>query len=79
MPPISSNRRALALCSLLLATGLAAPAVVQAKAKTKTSKPRRPKTTPESADIQRRKLEEARLLRECRGRPNAGACLGYAN
>lgn len=22
---------------------------------------------------------EKRLLRECRGRPNAGACLGYAN
>jgi hypothetical protein len=28
---------------------------------------------------QRQKSEDARLRRECRGRPNAGACLGYAN
>lgn len=27
---------------------------------------------------QRQRREEARLKRECRGRPNAGACLGYA-
>ena len=27
---------------------------------------------------QREKSEEARLRRECQGRPNAGACLGYA-
>lgn len=26
---------------------------------------------------QREKSEAARLKRECRGRPNAGACLGY--
>ena len=26
---------------------------------------------------QREKSEEARLRRECQGRPNAGACLGY--
>ncbi len=26
---------------------------------------------------QREKSEEARLRRECKGRPNAGACLGY--
>lgn len=25
------------------------------------------------------KARERRLLRECRGRPNAGACLGYAS
>lgn len=24
-------------------------------------------------------VRERRLLRECKGRPNAGACLGYAN
>ena len=28
---------------------------------------------------QRQKSEAARLRRECRGRPNSGACLGYAN
>ena len=27
---------------------------------------------------QREKSEDARLRRECKGRPNAGACLGYA-
>ncbi|MDR1968657.1 MAG: hypothetical protein LBQ32_08225 [Burkholderiaceae bacterium] len=82
MLPISSNRRALAACALLLATGLAVPTVAQAKTKAATQakapKSRRVKT-PESSDIQRRKMEETRLMRECRGRPNAGACLGYAN
>lgn len=27
---------------------------------------------------QRQREEDARLTRECKGRPNAGACLGYA-
>ena len=27
---------------------------------------------------QRQRSEDARLRRECKGRPNAGACLGYA-
>jgi hypothetical protein len=82
MHPISSSRCALAICTLLLAAGLATSAVAQAKTKAttqaKTSKSSRTKT-PESTDIQRRKMEDARLLRECRGRPNAGACLGYAS
>ncbi len=28
------------------------------------------------SEAQRRRREEARLRRECQGRPNAGACLG---
>lgn len=27
---------------------------------------------------ERQRAEDARLTRECKGRPNAGACLGYA-
>lgn len=33
-------------------------------------------TTPSGESV---KARERRLLRECRGRPNAGACLGYAS
>lgn len=38
-----------------------------------------PKVTYANGDTeaQRRRREDARLRRECKGRPNAGACLGY--
>ena len=36
------------------------------------------KATERQAD-QRRNAEDRRLRRECKGRPNAGACLGYAS
>ena len=32
-----------------------------------------------AAPPQARTAEERRLVRECKGRPNAGACAGYAN
>lgn len=28
---------------------------------------------------EQRRLEDRRMRRECKGRPNAGACLGYAS
>ena len=36
------------------------------------------KATERQAD-KRRTAEDRRLRRECKGRPNAGACLGYAS
>ncbi len=40
-----------------------------------------PATTYANGDTpaERQRHEEARLRRECKGRPNSGACLGYAN
>ncbi len=37
-----------------------------------------PKVTPSSSD-ETRAERDRRLQRECKGRPNAGACLGYAS
>ena len=75
MTPIDPRRRALAVFAVLAVTGLAAPAVAQAKArKTKSSRTRKDKS-----DAETQKQKDARLTRECKGRPNAGACLGYAN
>lgn len=68
-------------------TSLAATkAPAKAKAKVKAKKPKRtstkktaaaslPERTPSGETVENR---ERRLTRECRGRPNAGACLGYA-
>lgn len=49
------------------------------KAGAKRVKPPGPRVTYANGDseAQRRRREEARLRRECKGRPNAGACLGY--
>jgi hypothetical protein len=71
MTSIDSSRRTLAAFGLIALAGLAAPAAVQAKSS------RKRKDKPDS-QAQRQKLEDARLTRECRGRPNSGACLGYA-
>lgn len=67
---------AIALGALL---GLGA-AGVQAKGKTRGTR-LKPAPTVTYADgqtaQQREKSEATRLKRECKGRPNAGACLGY--
>jgi hypothetical protein len=63
-----------------------AKAPVKAKAKAKAKQVKRtttkktaatslPERTPSGETVEHR---ERRLSRECRGRPNAGACLGYA-
>ena len=71
MRSVDHSRRTLTVFGALLVAGVATPAVAQAKGR-RSAKPK------ESSDVQRQKLEDARLTRECRGRPNAGACLGYA-
>ena len=69
--------------SLLLACALFAVTAPTAHAQSRgkrQSKPGEPKVRYANGDTeaQRRRREEARLRRECQGRPNAGACLGYA-
>jgi len=73
---------------LALLTCLAAPSGVQATpnerdnaakpAKTKPSRAATPKVIPSGSEETSRERER-RLLRECKGRPNAGACSGYAS
>jgi hypothetical protein len=77
MTQIDSSRRALAVFGALFMAGLAAPAVAASKKKSGSSHKSK-KDKPASSEAERRKQEDARLTRECRGRPNAGACLGYA-
>ena len=55
----------------------AAHKVAHKKGKHKALKQAQPaERTPSGESV---KARERRLLRECRGRPNAGACLGYAS
>lgn len=77
-PPPSRARR-----YLLLALGvglLASAAPSGAKAPGKAAKPRKPSTKIkfEKDSSETTAERDRRLQRECRGRPNAGACLGYA-
>ena len=77
-----------------LASVLGALPLAQARTKSAEDKPRKarggargtrlkpaPKTSYANGDTpaERQRHEDARLTRECRGRPNAGACMGYAN
>lgn len=74
-------RRALllVLCTGLMA--LAAPAVGKEKTEkpAKVAKPRKPSTKIkfEKDSSETTAERDRRLMRECHGRPNAGACLGY--
>jgi len=72
------HRRSLLLACTLLA--LTVPAGAQSRAKpAKSTRPPAPKVRYANGDseAQRQRREEARLRRECKGRPNAGACLGH--
>jgi hypothetical protein len=67
------------LCVLALLSG---PSPAAEKTSTGTSQPRRlkpPKPPANTGPGETRKEREQRLLRECRGKPNAGACEGYAH
>lgn len=45
----------------------------------KARKPKSPKPPADKGPAETRSERDKRLLRECKGRPNAGACEGYAN
>jgi hypothetical protein len=55
--------------------------VVELQASKKGKKARKGggKTTFDKGSGETTKERDTRLLRECKGRPNAGACLGYAS
>lgn len=72
------------MATLLAASLLAIPALspaaarpAEAAAAAPKKKAAAPKFIPNSSQESARERER-RLLRECKGRPNAGACLGYA-
>lgn len=72
--------------ALLLAAIAMPPEEAWAARKTKTEATQAPKK-PAKVKVKRQRSSSAetpaerdrRLLRECKGLPNAGACLGYAN
>jgi hypothetical protein len=71
--PLSAACLALSLLAALPAIGAKAQDATAAKKKTAA-----PKFIPNSSQESARERER-RLLRECKGRPNAGACAGYAS
>ena len=79
--PTSARRTSLFVALLLVYCLGAAP---DAYAKKKSGSKAKGRTATTSMAVQRSSSEESRsererrLKRECRGRPNAGACLGYA-
>ena len=80
MPAVDRSRLTAAVFGALLVTGLAVSAPADAaKPRKRTKKDTGPKVTYANGQnaAQREKSEDARLRRECKGRPNAGACLGY--
>ena len=70
--------------TILLAGAFGAPLTLNAatsqEGKVKTAKPKKnpPKVTFEKGSGETTSERERRLYRECRGRPNAGACEGFA-
>ncbi|MGC3983468.1 MAG: hypothetical protein QM777_01385 [Pseudorhodoferax sp.] len=71
--PLSAACLALGLLTTLPTTAAKAENDTPAKKKAVT-----PKFIPNSTQESARERER-RLLRECKGRPNAGACAGYAS
>jgi len=55
------------------------PPTTKAKKTTRVKKARQVEPEPRLPGGETRAERERRLLRECKGRPNAGACSGYAS
>ena len=66
----------LALSLILFTIALPAPA---ASCKTRHTCGTKVKRTQDSSSGESAQQRDQRLKRECKGRPNAGACLGYAS
>ena len=70
------------LCACFCALAVLSTALPAAEKSTSASTTRRlraPKAPVNLGHGESRKERDQRLLRECRGKPNAGACEGYAN
>ena len=82
-PSIHHNPRALATALLLATTALCMAPLAEAKdkqpakPKTKTHKVVKSPAVQDSGSGESRHDRDRRLLRECKGRVNAGACAGY--
>lgn len=72
-PSISTARRRLLLVCALGLAGLAQAATRGARSTRGKAKPA------DKGPGESRQERDQRLLRECRGKPNAGACEGYAS
>ncbi|MDR0225629.1 MAG: hypothetical protein LBI66_04360 [Burkholderiaceae bacterium] len=83
MKPLRLRRRAIRplLCTLLYTAALAiAPVATGAQKGTKPTRgSQQVRVLPQKGGSEENQAErDKRLTRECRGRPNAGACAGYA-
>ena len=78
--PASLPLTLLLACTLVLAAPASPAATQDASGTTKPKKKAAstPKIIPSGSE-ERPRDRERRLLRECKGRPNAGACSGYAS
>jgi hypothetical protein len=75
---ITLRTLACAVAAVCISLAMAAPADAKAKARGAKLKSAPVSTYANGQNAaQREKSEDARLRRECKGRPNAGACLGY--
>ena len=82
IPLIARAKQSLGLLVLMTFVGMHSLALAQAvdgnvfatQAVKKTKQPK-----PDKGNGETTQEREKRLLRECKGRPNAGACEGYAN
>ena len=75
------HKRMTMLGLLALAAGLAWPTVQAQNGTSNTTRRSRPRTRRPPVDrgpAETRAERDQRLLRECKGKPNAGACEGYA-
>ena len=77
--PMKHHRAALlmALMSAVLATGLSP--VTATAASTSGVRKKAPRQAMDKGPAETRAERDKRLARECKGRPNAGACEGYAH
>ena len=71
------HKRMTTLGLIALMAALTLPPTLAGAAVSTRSKARKPAMDRGPAET--RAERDKRLLRECRGRPNAGACEGYAN
>jgi hypothetical protein len=82
--PIQGLLTALAIACGLCSAGAACAADVATTTEASTpakkaKKPKAPKPPTDKGYGENRAERDKRLLRECRGKPNTGACEGYAN
>ncbi|MGH8820137.1 MAG: hypothetical protein ACREWJ_02455 [Rhodoferax sp.] len=88
LQPFSRSRGAIALLCATFALSLSVADVVAAETKSRKNKPasvhapkarKAGRVKQEKSSAETRSERDRRLQRECKGLPNAGACLGYGS